>query len=50
MMRNFSLTDCLMNEKYIKKEKEDRKEKFKDSVNGFQLRSQKAKKELEGCL
>lgn len=47
MMRNFSLTDFLMNEKYVRKEKEDRKEKFKDSVNRFQVRSQKTKKELE---
>lgn len=38
-----------MNKKYFKKE-EDRKEKFKDSMNGFQHRSQKAKKELEGCI
>lgn len=43
MMRDFSLTSCLMHKKYFKKEKEDRKQKFKDSVNGLQHRSQKAK-------
>lgn len=50
MMRNMSLASCLMHKKCFKKEKENRKEKSKDSVNGLQHRRQKAKKELEGCL
>lgn len=34
-----------MNKKYFKKEKEDRKKKAKDSVNGFQQRSKIRRKD-----